>query len=415
MTARRFPLIIWLLLLFLSRLPIAHAQNGISRVQTTADYRYGQVMTFRLQADSERPITRVTLAFSTPTLPNTFTADIPLTPTQSIAVTQTVDLTQVHIAPFASVTFWWTLTDANGDVYTLPESSLLYADDRFRWQALEREGVVIHWAEGDPVLAQTALDVVAQARPRLQAIIPAAWPAPLHVYLYPTSSDLRAALLLAGSDWVGGHASPSLGVVLVTAADPITAPATLRRSLPHELTHWLLYQATSSSYDTMPAWFGEGLATWFEENPNPNYAAILQQAVSADQTLPFQELCLGFPTSENDALLAYAQSASLVATIQARYGNHALTELIAAFGDGLRCEAAVQQVLGISMTDLTQIWRRAQQQQTPLQRYWLQNRAWLLLLLGGFLLTGLLVVSGTGLPLPKGSGNDSPPSSRNQV
>lgn len=384
-------LLLLLVLLPLAGVPAsARAQTPITDVRSTADYRYGQVVTFRLEANSDIPITQVTLAFSTPGLPNTYTAGISFEPTQTIAVTQSVDLTQVRLAPFAPVTYWWILTDRNGDAYTLPDAHMTYADDRFRWQQGERAGVIIHWTASDPALAQAALDTIAQARPHIEAIIPASWPMPLHIYLYPTSSDLRAALRLAGSDWVGGHASPVLGVILVSAADAVTAPATLQRSLPHELTHLLLYEATGPGYDTVPAWFNEGMATWLEQNPNPHYPAMLQQAFSANRLIPFTDLCLRFPASEDQALLAYAESASLVTTIQARYGNHALTELVAAFADGLRCEAAVQRVLGISLAELTGIWWQSQQEQTLWQRFWLRNRLWLLLVGGGFVFVGLL-------------------------
>lgn len=382
---------LYLILLALLLLPAsATAQSPVTLIHSTADYRYGQVMRFSLTAASQTPITQVTLAFTTPGLPNTFTVDLTLPPTVEIDVTQPVDLTQVHIAPFAPVTFWWLLTDVQGDTFTLPETTIQYTDDRFHWQQVEREGAAVHWAEGEPSLAQAALNVITQAQPRLQSIIPAAWSEPLHVYVYPTSSDLRAALRLAGSDWVGGHASPALGVILVAVPDPLTAPAALQRSLPHELTHLLLYQATGVAYETVPVWFKEGLATWFEQNPNPNYETVLREAIAGNSAIPFAELCLAFPAAEDQALLAYAQSASLITTIQTRYGNHALTEFVDAFADGLRCEAAVQRVLGISLADLTGIWWQEQQQQPFWQRFWQENRLWLLLIGGGFVLVGLL-------------------------
>ncbi len=399
-------LLLPVLLALLSLPAWAAAQSPVNLISSTADYRYGQVMRFSLAAASQTPITQVTLAFSTPGLPTTFTVDLTLPPTQEIEITQPVDMTQVHIAPFAEVTFWWLLTDARGDTFSLPPATIQYADDRFRWQQVEGEGVAVHWAEAEPSLAQAALDVIAQAQSRLQTIIPASWPQPLHVYLYPTSSDLRAALRLAGSDWVGGHASPALGVVLVTAPDPLTAPAALQRSLPHELTHLLLYQATGAAYESVPIWFGEGLATWFEQNPNPNYDAILRQAIDANSIIPFSELCLTFPTVEDQALLAYAQSAAMITTIQTRYGNHALTELVDAFADGLRCEAAVQRVLGISLADLTGIWWQGQQQQPAWQRFWLANRLWLLLIAGGFVLVGLLQLPLRRLTPPTNSERD---------
>ncbi len=70
----------------------------------------------------------------------------------------------------------------------------------------------------------------------------------------------------------------------------------------------MLYQITGPQYDTLPFWLGEGLATLAESAPNPAYAVVLETAVANQAIIPFDQLCLSFPDSETDALLAYAQS-----------------------------------------------------------------------------------------------------------
>ena len=93
-------------------------------------------------------------------------------------------------------------------------------------------------------------------------------------------------------------------------------------------------------------------------------------------------------------MLAYAQSASLTRYIQARYGNQALQALLAAYADGLDCDAGVQRATGASLAELQTAWLAAQQPQTPLVYFFRQNSLWLLLLAGGFLMTGLLIWQG---------------------
>jgi tRNA(His) 5'-end guanylyltransferase len=112
-------------------------------------------------------------------------------------------------------------------------------------------------------------------------------------------------------------------VILVTAVNPRTAAADLRQSLPHELAHFLLYQATGVAYNTLPTWFNEGLATALEAAPNPGYETLLETAVASQSTIPFADLCHSFPAAPEGALLAYAESVSLIQFIQANYGNHA--------------------------------------------------------------------------------------------
>ena len=158
------------------------------------------------------------------------------------------------------------------------------------------------------------------------------------------------------------------------------------------MTHYLLYQALGPvAYDGLPVWLGEGLATLMEANSNPNYEAVLATAVSGQQTIPFSELCDRFPAAEETAVLAYAQSESLTRYIQARYGNQALQTMLAAYADGLSCDSGVQRATGLSLAELEKAWLVSQQPQTPLVSFFRQNSLWLLLLAGGFLMTGLII------------------------
>jgi hypothetical protein len=179
-------------------------------------------------------------------------------------------------------------------------------------------------------------------------------------------------------------------VILVTAVNARTAAADLRQSIPHELVHFLLYQAVGPNYDQLPVWFNEGLATLVEPTSNPSYETLLATAVAAQTTIPFAELCSSFPTTEREALLAYAQSASLMNYIQTRYGDQALNELIAVFADGADCESGVNRALDISLLDLNQDWLRRQQPRDPFAQFWLDYGLWALLLVGGFGVAGLL-------------------------
>lgn len=384
---------VWLWVWLLLGVVPAQAQDPLPQYKLHAEYQYGQLIRFYLTAETITPVSEITLLFSTPTMPNTYTISQTINPTQTIEVQQTIDLSQLRLNPFAPITFWWALTDESGQTILTPEQSINYADDRFNWQEMEQDGVVVHWTELDVTVGQAALDVVMQTKPKLQAIVPASFPVPLHLYIYPTGSDIQAALRLTGMDWVAGHASPALGVVLVTATNEVTAPIEFQRTIPHELSHLLLYQAVATNYDQLPVWFNEGLATLFEAKMNSVYETILAEAVNAGTTLPFSELCLQFPTDEQTALLAYAQSSSLLALIQSRYGNHVLTEMVLAFADGAGCESAVQRVLGITLNELDQLWQKSRQTHPPLTRFWQLNRLWLILVASGFLGVGLLYLS----------------------
>lgn len=360
--------------------------------QAEADYAFGQVMTFYLTGVSDETAVRATLFFQAPEFDNTFVADAPLADGRYVDLRHQVDLSRVRLAPFTTVTYWWVLETADGQKTTLPEQTVTYKDDQFSWQELVQGSVQAHWTGDDLDLGQLALDVVAETLPRWQAIAPLPEDVAFNLYLYPSSADLRAALRLTGRDWVGAHAHPELGVLLVTAVNSRTAAADLRQSIPHEMTHFLLYESLGEvAYANLPVWLNEGLATMMEANPNPNYGVVLETAVANQQTIPFADLCRRFPIPEDQAVLAYAQSDSLTRFIRERYGNDALQTMLAAYADGVDCSTGVERATGLSLVELEKIWLAAQQPRSPLAQFLQQNTLWLLLLMGGFLMSGLLI------------------------
>ncbi|MFW5940466.1 MAG: peptidase MA family metallohydrolase [Chloroflexota bacterium] len=385
----------WLLFAFLALSlwgapSTVQAQETPFQAESDVSYTFGQVMHFSLRAKSSDPITQATLFFNTPEMESTFSVEFDVEPAKEVSLTHDVSLTQVRLAPFTTVRYWWRLTTDGGPV-TVEEQVLDYVDDRYEWHELTENDVTVRWTGEELGLGQTALDVLQEARPQLEAILPQTV-APVRVYIYPGMADLRSALRLTGRDWVGADAMPELDVVLVTAVNPRTAAFDLGQSIPHELSHLLLYRAAGANYDGVPRWFDEGLATLMEFAPNQTYDVVLEQAIAAGGTRPLASLCAAFPAGEAQAQLAYAQSASVVEYIRREYGDGALRRMIAAFADGADCDSGVRRVLGISLAELESEWLEREQPLSPLGRVWQEYGLWILLLGGGFGVTSLLLL-----------------------
>ena len=367
--------------------PVLFAQA--EGVQSSVNYAFGQVINFNLTLNDASNVEQVTLFFKTPEFENTYVADMELT---SNAITYPVDLNQVRLAPFTTVTYWWQIQNKDGSTISVPEQTFAYVDDQFEWQSLTQDGVTVNWTGDDVGLGQLAQDIVVETQPLLAELIPNAPDSGFDVYVYPSSADLRAALRLTGRDWVGAHAHPELGVLLVTAVNNRTAATDLRQSIPHEMVHYDLYRVLGVNYENLPAWFNEGLASLIESNPNPNYELVLKTAVANQSTIPFAQLCERFPLAEDQAILAYAQSLSLLEYIQDRYGNSGIQQLIAAYADGGDCDSGLMQAVGLNLTEIEQAWLQSQQVRSPIAQFFFENGVWLLLLVGGFVIAGLLFV-----------------------
>jgi hypothetical protein len=145
----------------------------------------------------------------------------------------------------------------------------------------------------------------------------------------------------------------------------------------------------------VPAWLDEGLATLAEGQPNPNQALLLERALLERSTLSFSELCAGFPVTENEAVLAYAQSGSLLAYIEAEYGRPAITRLVKSLAEGASCESAVSDTLGLSLAELEGRWLAENQPQAPVPRFFRQNLFWLVMVAFFGVVTLLLVSNPT--------------------
>lgn len=380
-----------LVLLVLLLVPAAARGQEPFDIHSEASYTFGQTMRFTLRAKAPDPVSQATLFFTTPQLDSTFVVELDIAPSRAISLTHEVPLSQVQLSPFTTVTYWWRL-QSGSEAYDVSPATLAYVDDRFTWQARRGPQATVHWTGDDVELGQVALDVVARAWPRLSAVIPVSPAEPPDIYIYPGSAELRSAMLLAGRDWVGGSADPELGVALVTAVNPRTAALDLGRSIPHELTHLLLYRATGPGYENVPRWFEEGLATLMQATQPPDQEQLVREAIATQEAVPLSDLCRTFPASETHTGLAYAQSASVVGYIQSEYGNHALTEMIRAYSDGADCDSGVSRVLDISLAELETDWRDARRPLSPLETLWQRAGLWIALLGGGFVLMTLLLL-----------------------
>jgi hypothetical protein len=219
------------------------------------------------------------------------------------------------------------------------------------------EGNVRVWSYADDSgYARSALDEARSALPRVNLELQTQLPPRVDLYLYTALDDLESALLLAGRDWQGGQARPDLGVVLVAIPPGQGALAQMKRDIPHELTHLLVYQATGAGYARVPRWLDEGLASANEELAQPEYQLALESAFRAGQLIPLETLCAPFSSDAGAAQLSYAESQSFIQFIRNNYPD-GIRKLLGAYMGGATCGAGVEQALDTTLGALEFRWR----------------------------------------------------------
>lgn len=365
------------------------AQAEDPTLEPEIDYVFGQELRFSLSVRNASDVERITLYFRPELATELYVVNVPFESAETLSVTHPIDLSLVKVRPYSRINYEWEVVPAGRPPLSL-EQSFAYEDDRFVWHSTSRGGAKAHWTGGGPSLGQDALDAITPALARLSNILPVELISPFDVYIYPSSADLRAGLRLVGFDGeVTTH--PELNVILVTAVNPQSAAADLGQSIPYELTHLLLYRVAGGKYDGIPWWLTEGLGLKVQARPHPDYAEILDDAVRSDSTFPFSQLCLAAMEKGDRVLLAEAQSASFVDFILNRYGDQAVAELISSYADGVECESAVLQTLGITLDDLQEAWLDSQRARSVTGQFFAQFGLWFLIILVSLGLTGLLI------------------------
>ncbi|MCX7855130.1 MAG: peptidase MA family metallohydrolase [Anaerolineae bacterium] len=361
---RLLPAFLLLIALLLSLAPGAAAgpatfqEAPITVQEATVTYTFGQQAVFSIQATASTDITALYLYIQSAGSERVEVTSVPVDPGSSVQATFTRDLRLFPFPPFGTVRWWWEVRDGAGHQLTTPPSTFRYEDNRWDWSSRTAGPITVYSPVDDPRYLQAALDIAATSLERISRSLNAPALEKVEIYLYPSLADLQAALRMAGREWMGGQARPELGVILVAVPHDDGYMAQMEQEIPHELTHLLIYRLTGpQGYLYVPAWLNEGLATANQTRPDPNLDSLLERARNEGRLIPVRNLCPPFSTDPAEALLAYAESGSLVRYIRQQYGDSSIRALLQAYADGADCEAGVQRALHITLDQLERAWR----------------------------------------------------------
>ncbi len=377
------------LMLGLFAAPSAVAADGIQVIESEVTYSFAQQVTFTLQATSDADITQVYLFFQATGDERAQSVNVDVEQSPEISVEHTRDLRRAPLSPLATVTFWWQIENAAGLSLSTEHKQFKYEDNRFQWQQLSAEGITVYWiaGRGDPAFGQAALDIARQSVREINAELQAPMPASIDIYIYDAQHNLDAAMVLTGRDWITGLAHPELDGILIAVPPEEGYTSRMKRYVPHEITHLLVYQAvTPDGYRYVPEWLDEGLATANEQLPTPEYALAIEEARAQGEILPLETLCVPFSPDSRTAFLSYAQSGSVAHFIRERYGARGIRALLDAYANGASCGSGVEEALSTSLHGLETAWRASLEPQTRWQALFPQVGVWV-----GLWLLSLLV------------------------
>jgi hypothetical protein len=332
------------------------AQEGIIVADQKVEYTFAEKVVFTLELETDQEIDSINLVIQSAGFPS-FVGEAAITAAGKAQFVY--DLTQRPLPAFSYVTYLYRVNLKNGDTYETPSYSFTYLDNRYNWQELIQEPFRIFWYEGEITLAQEILDVALQAQGQILDLLQQpAGDQPITIFIYDSEEELQSTLASLGQFWVGGHADPALGSIVVALPPAVDQPLEIQRLIPHELAHILLYRFMGAEFSYLPAWLNEGLASQMEFYTLPEYDLILEKAYNERGLIPIPHICAAIPTDPDLARLSYAEANSFVGYIQQEYGVTGLQALIYAYDQGVSCERGVVTALGISLENLEKEWKR---------------------------------------------------------
>jgi hypothetical protein len=334
---------------------------------------YGNSLTFHIMVTASAPLTSARLTIQYDEQAQPYSEPVPVQAGPSIETSVAVPVLDLGLPPVAQVMYYWDFADANDRTYRTLTQAVFYEDTSvpWKWATLTSDQVVVHTVSPESPNAQAAVEIATSSITRISQMLGTQTDEEIHLYIYPELSQLVSSLQLHElhvDDWVAAYAIPDQRVAFVAASADPDGLASLRRDVPHEIAHILIHLAMPDRSVTVPGWFNEGVALVSSPEPDPALANSLFAALENGETLPsLESLCVAgygsLPAQE--AALAYAKSERTVRYILDQNGTSHIGLLMSAYADGLSCDGAVQQVLGLSLAELDDLVLRELNESAP--------------------------------------------------
>lgn len=322
----------------------------------SADVDFGRTVRFSLEAewDGADPV-QVTIFFGLPGSPSRIFANVePKLAGDQLSADHTWDILGA-LVPGAELEYYWRVRLGDGSELRTDPSRIIYQDSSLPWLTIGDGPVEIQWYEGGQEFGRKALAAAASALQRLRENFGVELERSTRIVLYAESDRMRDALGGGTSPWTAGQAIAPFNTIVLHAP---SMSHELDVLIAHELTHIVVDQITRNPFSGPPAWVHEGLATYIESTGAPrfDYDGIVEAAVQSESIISLRGLTASFPADNTRAILAYAESNSLMRFVIEKYGKESVRQLLDVYKSGVTDDEAVAKSLGISLTELESLW-----------------------------------------------------------
>jgi hypothetical protein len=372
------------------------AQEEVQVVGLRVTHRFGERIDLEARIDAESDIQSLQVVFSSKDQPSFVKDPVTISPDGEVAFS--LDLSQRPIQAFSEIEIHFEILLTDGSTINTEPTRYYYDDNRFDWQIQQSEAFTVFWYQDDPDLGDEIIAVANDGWERIRSQFVVPEPEGILIYAYSNIVDMQDTLVVSGGSfyWIAGHAVSDLGVIIVSIPPGPEQSLEIRRQIPHELMHVLLYRKLGPDYSNLPRWLNEGLASIAELSPNPDYQILLERAYEREALIPIRDLCASFPVDAANFQLSYAEAYDFTWYLQQTYGNEVIEALIQSYAGGLDCEKGIEPVLDRSLSELEAEWRQDVFNEDRSQFNWVDVLPFVIIVGFAFIAPIGLVVLGIG-------------------
>ncbi|MBN2098450.1 MAG: peptidase MA domain-containing protein [Dehalococcoidia bacterium] len=335
--------------------------SGFTVTLSAPQVNFPDSIEFKIEAEGSAEIVDITLQYQMDklsVLPVTSVVFPEFDPGQKVSAEWKWDMTQTGgLPPGADLSYWWSIEDAYGREVDTPVRTLSFDDGRHEWREIQSTNFNLYWYKGDSHFAQQLVDAGEEALILLEYDIGAKPEQIIEVYIYGDTEALQGSLIYP-QEWTGGVAFTEYGTIALGISARQLGWG--EEAMAHEMAHLVVHQVTLNGYGiVLPTWLDEGLAMYAEGELSSDLTSALSSAVERGRLDSVQSLSSSFPADTAGATLAYAESYSLVDyLLDHKGGRENMLELLGAIRDGSGYEEALQEVYGLSISQLDSQWKQ---------------------------------------------------------
>jgi hypothetical protein len=331
------------------------AASGIEVRSQTTQNRFPNGIQFSILLSSDTEIQEIRLRYRVQPENLTSFARAECTPGSVTTCNAVVGgTTAIYLVPGAELIYAWEASNAAGDRLETAEQTVVYGDDRFRWQSQSLGNITAYFYSGSDRTIQTILETARQTIDEISALLRTEVDFPVKLWVYDTARDLQPAVASGRGLPPGAIGGVTLGEVAAPDTALVSRDRLALDTVRHELAHIVTRKAGRGHLGGIPTWVNEGISVYAQRELSPDQRGSLETAIRSNRPIPIESLS----SRSGDVGLFYGQSGALVSHLIDKYGKDKFADFFGALRDNT-LDQALRSVYGFDSLGLENDWRRA--------------------------------------------------------